>query len=117
MRELNPSLNPHPEIICKCDIQNLVKNSTADTVRGVPEREYTNAPGLIWLYKRIEQLGFKSLSEFAEFCGVNKGNLHRYFVGETKPSIAMLPTLCTSLEVSVGELLEKFEIEIPTEYL
>jgi len=61
--------------------------------------------GISWLYARIEELGYASLTEFARETGFNKGNLHRYFSWTTRPSIAQLPKLRSALKVSTDELL------------
>ena len=61
--------------------------------------------GMDWLYHRLDELGYRSLSEFAEEVGINKGNIHRYFTGKSQPTVGFLPPLCAGLQVSVEELL------------
>ena len=68
--------------------------------------------GLDWLYGRIEVLGLTSLEQAAERCGLNRGNLYRYFNWETRPSIDVLPALCIGLESSPEEVLHALGIDI-----
>jgi transcriptional regulator with XRE-family HTH domain len=67
-----------------------------------------------WLRFRMEQLQYASLQEVADAVGINRGNLYRYFTAETRPSIEMLPPLCSALEVSYEELLEALEVTKPS---
>lgn len=67
--------------------------------------------GLDWLYARMEELGLSSLEEAAARCGLNRGNLYRYFKFETRPSIDVIPNLCEGLEVSPLEVLEALGIQ------
>lgn len=70
--------------------------------------------GLDWLYERMEQLELRSLEEVAERCGLNRGNLYRYFKMETRPSIDILPQLCIGLDASPDEILLALGIQIKT---
>jgi len=65
--------------------------------------------GMVWLRSRMTRLGYHSLQEVAEDLGINRGNLYRYFSLETKPSIAMMPTLCYVLDASYEEVLKALE--------
>ncbi len=51
--------------------------------------------GLEWLRARMDKLGYNSLEEVAQEIQINRGNLYRYFSLETRPSVALLPNLCT----------------------
>jgi hypothetical protein len=68
-----------------------------------------NKTGMAWLRSRMNRLGYSSLQEVAEDIGINRGNLYRYFSLETKPSVAMLPTLCYVLDASYEEVLNALE--------
>lgn len=70
--------------------------------------------GLDWLYERMEELNLGSLEEAAERCGLNRGNLYRYFKLETRPSIDVLPQLCKGLDASPDEVLVALGIQIKT---
>lgn len=67
-----------------------------------------------WLRNRMEELQYASLQEVADAVGINRGNLYRYFTAETRPSIEMLPPLCSALDVSYEELLEALEVTKPS---
>ena len=69
--------------------------------------------GIDWLYSRMAELGLNSLEETAERCGLNKGNLYRYFKFETRPSIVVIPALCEGLETSPLEVLTALGIQTP----
>ena len=73
---------------------------------------HADGPGLQWLYGRIEELGFASLSSFAKQVGVNKGNLYRYFAHESKPAVTVLPLLCTNLKASPEEVLGALGVDL-----
>jgi hypothetical protein len=68
--------------------------------------------GIDWLYNRMEELGIRNLEEAGERCGVNKGNLYRYFTWVTRPSIDVLPKLCNGLDASPDEVLVALGIQI-----
>ena len=68
--------------------------------------------GIDWLYERMKELELSSLEQAAERCGLNRGNLYRYFTLETRPSIDVLPALCKGLESSPDEVLEALGIKI-----
>lgn len=68
--------------------------------------------GLPWLYERIEQLGYPSLSAFAKASGINKGNLHRYFTHESRPAVTVLPILCRQLEATPEEVLSALGVDL-----
>jgi DNA-binding phage protein len=80
------------------------------------ERPTEMPGGLSWLYDRIEALGFNSLSEFAKHADLHKGNLYRYFSHETKPSIAVLPTLTTALQTPVHTVLEVLGVKLESNF-
>jgi hypothetical protein len=80
------------------------------------ERPTEMTGGLGWLYDRIETLGFSSLSEFAKHADLHKGNLYRYFSHETKPSIAVLPTLTKALQVPVATVLDVLGVQLESEF-
>ena len=61
----------------------------------------------------MSDLGLNSLGETAERCGLNKGNLYRYFKFETRPSIDVIPALCEGLETSPLEVLTALGIQTP----
>lgn len=63
----------------------------------------------------MEELGFESLEEVAQECGLNKGNLHRYFSFETRPSVDVLPRLCEGLRATPMEVLRALGIQLPAE--
>ena len=68
--------------------------------------------GIDWLYQRMKDLGLSSLEQAAERCGLNRGNLYRYFTWETRPSIDILPALCDGLESTPDEILQALGISI-----
>lgn len=67
--------------------------------------------GLDWLYSRMEKLGYPSLEVAAQACGLNRGNLYRYFNFETRPSIDVIPQLCKGLKCAPLELLRALGIQ------
>lgn len=67
--------------------------------------------GMKWLRAHMEQEGWKSLEEVGDRCHLNRGNLYRYFIFETRPSIDMIPVLCDGLKITVPELLRVLEVE------
>ena len=71
--------------------------------------------GLEWLRARMDKLGYRSLEEVATEIGINRGNLYRYFSLETRPSVALLPDLCSALDASPAELLKALEILGPND--
>jgi len=71
----------------------------------------TKVVGLDWLYKKMDELEFSSLQAVAEACDLNRGNLYRYFAFETRPSIDLLPKLCTGLHASPLEVLTALGIQ------
>jgi len=60
----------------------------------------------------MEVVGFASLSEAAEACGLDKAALWRYFNGDVRPSIDRLPKLCKGLQVSLDEILVALKVHI-----
>jgi transcriptional regulator with XRE-family HTH domain len=60
----------------------------------------------------MEIVGFASLSEAAEACGLDKAALWRYFNGDQRPSIDRLPKLCKGLQVSLDEILVALNVHI-----
>ncbi len=60
----------------------------------------------------MEVVGFASLAEAAEACGLDKSALWRYFNGDVRPSIDRLPKLCKGLQVSLDELLVALNVHI-----
>ena len=71
-----------------------------------------SSEGMDWLYAQLEKLGLTSLEQAAERCGLNRGNLYRYFTWETRPSIDLLAALCEGLESSPEEVLKALGIKI-----
>jgi transcriptional regulator with XRE-family HTH domain len=69
--------------------------------------------GLDWLYGRMKDLEIRSLEEAASRCGLNRGNLYRYFNFETRPSIDVVPALCEGLDASPEEILKALGIQLP----
>jgi transcriptional regulator with XRE-family HTH domain len=59
-----------------------------------------------WLKERMAHLGMPNLDALATASGINKGTLSKYFRGVQVPSIAAVPALCESLQVSPLELLQ-----------
>ena len=60
----------------------------------------------------MEVVGFTSLQEAAEACGLDKAALWRYFNGDVRPSIERLPNLCRGLQVSLDDLLVALDVHI-----
>ena len=58
-----------------------------------------------WLRGRMDKLSIKSLDELSELCGINKGNLSRYFHQKQRPTVDVLVPLCEALQVSPKTLL------------
>ena len=58
-----------------------------------------------WLRARMDKLSIKSLDELSELCGINKGNLSRYFHQKQRPTVDVLVPLCEALQVSPKTLL------------
>jgi transcriptional regulator with XRE-family HTH domain len=77
----------------------------------------THKTGLEWLRARMDKLNYKSLEEVAQEIQINRGNLHRYFSLETRPSVALLPDLCRVLKASPAEILKALEILGPNDRL
>jgi len=74
-----------------------------------------NVTGLEWLRGRMDKLGYNSLEEVAQEIQINRGNLYRYFSLETRPSVALLPSLCRALKASPAEILKALEILEPND--
>lgn len=73
--------------------------------------------GLEWLRARMDKLGYTSLESVAREIGINRGNLYRYFSLETRPSVALLPDLCSALKASPADVLRALEILGPNDRL
>lgn len=58
-----------------------------------------------WLRARMDALGIGSLSELAERCGSDKGNISRIFRQIQSPRVDALQGLADGLDVGVYELL------------
>ena len=69
--------------------------------------------GTDWLRAHMEDNGWTTYEQVAQRCGINRGNLHRYFSFETRPSVDMIPVLCNALKVDIHELLDALEVEKP----
>jgi transcriptional regulator with XRE-family HTH domain len=54
----------------------------------------------------MDELGYTSLEQVAQQIGINRGNLHRYFTLENRPSIALLPAMSKTLQASYEEILQ-----------
>lgn len=74
-------------------------------------RNKITVTGNDWLKLKMEQLGFNSLQEAADACGLDKGTLYRYFAFETRPSIDVIPKLCKGFKVSPLEVLQALGIQ------
>lgn len=59
----------------------------------------------------MEEHDYSSLQAVAEACELNRGNLYRYFAFETRPSIDLLPKLCSGLNASPLEVLTALGID------
>jgi transcriptional regulator with XRE-family HTH domain len=68
--------------------------------------------GMKWLQNRMAALDMDSLEQAAEACGINRGSLYRYFSFEQRPSIDVLPLLCSGLQASPLEVLRALNIQI-----
>ena len=71
-----------------------------------------NLEGMEWLQDRMSALELTSLEQVAQRCGLNRGNLFRYFNFETRPSIDVLPLLCVGLKSSPEEVLMALGIQV-----
>jgi transcriptional regulator with XRE-family HTH domain len=60
----------------------------------------------------MEIVGYASLAEAAEACGIDKAALWRYFNGDQRPSIDRLPKLCKGFQVSLDEILVALNVHI-----
>jgi transcriptional regulator with XRE-family HTH domain len=72
-------------------------------------RNYT---GMQWLRYRMEKSGYTTLQQVAEAAGLHRGNLWRYFMLETRPSIDVLPRLADALEVTILDVMAALEVEL-----
>jgi transcriptional regulator with XRE-family HTH domain len=68
-------------------------------MRATPEQSQA------WLYARMGELGIDSLSDLADRCGSDKGNISRIFRQIQNPRVDALEGLASGLEVGVYELL------------
>jgi transcriptional regulator with XRE-family HTH domain len=68
--------------------------------------------GMAWLQDRMAALDMESLEQAAAACGINRGSLYRYFSFEQRPSIDVLPLLCSGLQASPLEVLRALNIQI-----
>jgi transcriptional regulator with XRE-family HTH domain len=68
--------------------------------------------GMKWLQDRMAALDMDSLEQAAAACGINRGSLYRYFSFEQRPSIDVLPLLCSGLQASPLEVLRALNIQI-----
>ena len=64
----------------------------------------------------MSQLGMSSLEQAAIGCGLNRGNLYRYFNFETRPSIDVIPLLCEGLKASPEEVLIALGIQVSRKF-
>lgn len=67
--------------------------------------------GMDWLNSRMTALHMSSLEDVARACGINRGNIHRYFTFQTRPSIDVLPNLCEGLKASPLEVLQALGVQ------
>ena len=67
--------------------------------------------GMDWLHERMSALGMETLEDAAKACGINRGNLYRYFSFETRPSIDVVPKLCEGLQASPLDVLRALGIQ------
>ena len=68
--------------------------------------------GMAWLQDRMAALDMESLEQAAAACGINRGSLYRYFMFEQRPSVDVLPLLCSGLQASPLEVLRALNIQI-----
>lgn len=59
----------------------------------------------------MAELELASLEDAAQRCGLNRGNLYRYFNFETRPSIDVIPKLCEGLDASPLDVLRALGIQ------
>jgi len=69
-----------------------------------------NNNSMQFLRSRMDTLGYESLEPVAVAMGINRGNLYRYFAGQTVPSAEMIPVMCTVLEVTPMQLMEALNL-------
>ena len=69
--------------------------------------------GLEWLRSNMESNGWTTFEQVSERCGINRGNIYRYFTFQTRPSVDVIPVLCNALKVTTQELLTALEVEQP----
>jgi hypothetical protein len=65
-----------------------------------------------WLRYRMEVNGYTSLQQVADAAGLNRGNLWRYFMLQTRPSIDVLPVLADALDSHIYDVLAALEVEL-----
>jgi hypothetical protein len=70
-----------------------------------------------WLQERMSELGYTSLEQVANEIGSHKGNLWRYFAGQTIPNMGLLPAMCKTLFCSPTELLHALQLLDPKKKL
>jgi len=68
--------------------------------------------GMEWLRYRMERNGYTSLQQVADAVGINRGNLWRYFMLETRPSIDVLPLLADALDAHIYDVLAALEVDL-----
>ena len=62
--------------------------------------------GMPWLRNQMRKCGFNSLQDVSDACGINRGNIYRYFTLETRPSIDVVPVLCEALNCSPTTIMK-----------
>lgn len=67
--------------------------------------EQTALEGQEWLKSRMSELNLGTISDLEKVTGINKGTLSRYFRQIQRPSIDVIPVLCSALKVSPETLL------------
>jgi transcriptional regulator with XRE-family HTH domain len=58
-----------------------------------------------WLHVRLREIGLRSIADLEARTGLNKGTISKYFRQLQRPSISVVPILCSGLEVSPATLL------------
>jgi len=66
--------------------------------------------GMKWLRDKMDTLGYTSLEQVANELNINRGNLYRYFILETKPSVAMLPIMADVFETDYEDILYALDV-------
>jgi hypothetical protein len=71
----------------------------------MPSFKYSPEESWDWLLVRLSELGYPSLNQFSQSCGINKGTISKYFHQVQRPNIDAVAALCLSLKVAPATLL------------